>query len=86
MYKGNFKSMLKSSCCSDIFEFLVLAEESCYREPIISTISLLSFVEIVVKKIYNQYGFQIDKSWSLKEMLDNKDFAELINKEILKQF
>lgn len=86
MYKGNFKFMLYSSCCSDVIQYLILAEEAITRKPIVSTVSLLSFVEIVVKKICNQYDFQLDGSWSLKEILEYKYFAELVNNEILKEF
>lgn len=83
MYNGNFQFMLNSSCCSDVLDHLVLAEEAFCRNPVVSAVSLLSFVEIIVKKIFNQYSFQIQ---SLNEMLEHKDFSELINTSILAEF
>jgi tRNA A37 threonylcarbamoyladenosine biosynthesis protein TsaE len=62
---------------------LVLAEEAFCRNPVVSAVSLLSFVEIIVKKIFNQYSFQTQ---SLNEMLEHKGFTNLINTSILKEF
>jgi hypothetical protein len=86
MYRGNFKYMINSSCCSDVIEYLINAEESLYRDPVISTICMLSYCEIIVKKIYNQYSLGFDINWDLKNMLDNDAFSNLVNREILKLF
>ena len=83
MYQGNFKFMLFNSCCSDIIEYLINAEQSVYTEPLVTTVNLLSFTEIIVKKIYNHYSFKINNNWSLRDMLNNKKFKELINRSIL---
>ena len=83
MYQGNFKFMLLNSCCSDIIEYLINAEQSVYTESMVTTVNILSFAEIIVKKIYNHYSFKINNNWSLMDMLNNEKFKELINRSIL---
>jgi len=83
MYQGNFKFMLYSSCCSDIIEYLINAEQSVYTEPMVTTVNILSFTEIIVKKIYNYYSFKINENLSLRGMLNNENFKELVNSSIL---
>lgn len=83
MYKGNFKFMLYRSCCSNTLGFAIEAEQYLYNNPTVSAIKSLSLVEIIIKKLYNQFPIKSLEEWNLNDILNNKDFSELINKSIL---
>lgn len=86
MYTDNFKYMIGNSNCCDVVDYLIKAEKFVYKEPIIATYSLLSFIEIVVKRIYRTLNQHVLSSNNFDYMLKSKDFFDVINVNIVNKF
>ena len=88
MYKGNFEFLKqsKSMYFSDFYHYLQEAEKYCCSNPQGSAIIILSFAEIVVKKLYHELKLDYEMGLTLKDRISNEPFSRLVNKEIISQF
>lgn len=88
MHQGNFEFLKqsKSMYFSDFYHYLQEAEKYCWRNPQGAAIIILSFAEIVVKKLYHELKLDYKMGLTLKDRISNEPFSRLVNKEIISQF